>query len=1037
MKRENNRFRVVRICIGIFIIILFVLMIFMMSMISEIQGNARVINYAGLVRGKTQRIVKLEIAGSCENEMLNDVERYINGLCNGDDSIPLIKIEDDAFQNQMSSLKEEYYVLRDEIYGVRSVGYENTDIIAVSEEFFDTCDEAVDLAESYSEKRELALRKLEISMICVLGILIGLTVYEFISAQQRIRLQNKEFYDKATGLPGKAACDELLSEKESVTNDTSVCSFDLNHVRRINKSFGLIAGDKYICAFAKMLRETFPSNSFVGRSGGDEFLVITHRLDKNGIHKCISEVKAKLRSLNAPYPDLSLSFAYGYALASDYPGSCTRELLKYADKNMYANKNRIKREEATIEKHADYELLKFVNEEEITYSDCLYCNADLNFYRKIRTIDNFFLNTSGCYSQAVEQIVFDIKDTDEQRLVKDTLCVSYLNKKLRCKEDSLDVQYGLNEQGDYIHAKVIPVDWNVQGDLLHFIIAFEVVRTNVDPKEQLALYYEQLKQDILENDSYVDALLEMADTVYTVNLSKNILEKNVTILDKNGKKNNLFMNYPLPCSYTDYCNEYSKFVTKDTLGEYRMTSSPKKLLARFASGDKHLAVEYCFQENDSIRWIKKMILMTRTMSMNEDTHVYEPIVQAIVLLQDTSNMHAREEREHAKLQIAYDEMRNANRTKSEFLSRMSHDIRTPLNGIIGLLKLDEDHFDDKQMLLENHKKMQISANHLLSLINDVLQMSKLEEGQIHLTHEVISLPELSKEIVLIIIERANSAGISWNFSQKETELPYPYLYGSPLHLRQIFLNIYGNCIKYNKPNGSITTRLKCLGEKDGYCTYQWIISDTGIGMKKSYLEHIFEPFSQEKQDARSVYQGTGLGMTIVKELIEQMHGTIQVESEYGVGSSFTITIPFEIAPAPTTNPIEMKKTDLHGVHVLLAEDNVINAEIMEALLDDQGISTIVAQDGKAALDIFCASKIGEFDAILMDVMMPVMDGIASTQAIRKLDRKDANTIPIIALTANAFDEDAKKCINAGMNAHMSKPVDMDKLIDVLSKYVKE
>ena len=265
------------------------------------------------------------------------------------------------------------------------------------------------------------------------------------------------------------------------------------------------------------------------------------------------------------------------------------------------------------------------------------------------------------------------------------------------------------------------------------------------------------------------------------------------------------------------------------------------------------------------------------------------------------------------------EARRANEAKTNFLHRMSHDIRTPLNGIIGLLKINESHFDDRALLLENHEKMSVAADHLLSLINDVLQMSKLEDGSIVLTRDIVN----------IIIGRAVEAGIEWDYEKDKSFIPYPYIYGSPVHLRQIFLNIYGNCIKYNRPGGKITTIVDMLEERGNICTYRWIITDTGIGMSQEFLKHIFEPFAQKKNDARSAYQGTGLGMPIVKSLLDQMGGSIEITSEVGVGSTFVIVIPFEIAPPPEAaeeHPVP-EQAGIRGLHLLLAEDNELNAKI--------------------------------------------------------------------------------------------------------------
>ena len=389
-----------------------------------------------------------------------------------------------------------------------------------------------------------------------------------------------------------------------------------------------------------------------------------------------------------------------------------------------------------------------------------------------------------------------------------------------------------------------------------------------------------------------------------------------------------------------------------------------------------------------------------------------------------------------KMKKSAAEAKAANAAKTTFLSRMSHDIRTPLNGIIGLLKIDEQHPDDASLIQENRKKMMVAANHLLSLINDVLQMSKLEAGEIVLGHEVIDLNEMSGDILTIVGQRAADAGVTLRYDPDSDKRKYNYVYGSVLHIRQLFLNIYGNCIKYNHVGGQVNVQFKDLGEKDGIVTYRWIISDNGIGMSESFLEHIFEPFAQEHSDEKSISQGTGLGMAIVKGLLDKMNGTIGITSKQGEGSVFTITIPFEIADESAVAKTQKKKTktSISGLHFLLAEDNELNAEIAEMLLADEGAKVTRVKDGQQAIDCFVEQKPGTFDAILMDVMMPNMDGLTATKMIRELTRPDAAKIPIIAMTANAFAEDAEKCRQAGMNAHLSKPLQMDKVIDTIAEY---
>ena len=309
-----------------------------------------------------------------------------------------------------------------------------------------------------------------------------------------------------------------------------------------------------------------------------------------------------------------------------------------------------------------------------------------------------------------------------------------------------------------------------------------------------------------------------------------------------------------------------------------------------------------------------------------------------------------------ELSAAVEQADRANAAKTSFLSRMSHDIRTPLNGIIGLLQIDDAHPSDVALLTANREKMKVAANHLLSLINDVLQMSKLESGEITLAHEPLDLNRLLRDILTIVEQRAAEAGVALEYDRRQFERMKPdCVYGSPLHLRQVFLNVYGNCIKYNKVGGSVTTLCQNVGERDGIVTYRWVIRDTGIGMSRAFLAHIFDPFAQEHTDARSVYHGTGLGMAIVKSLIDKMGGSIEVSSREGEGSKFVITLPFEIAeelPEPQQTAWETEAADVRGLRILLAEDNALNAEIVKKLLEDRGAEVEATPDGRQALEAF-------------------------------------------------------------------------------------
>lgn len=398
----------------------------------------------------------------------------------------------------------------------------------------------------------------------------------------------------------------------------------------------------------------------------------------------------------------------------------------------------------------------------------------------------------------------------------------------------------------------------------------------------------------------------------------------------------------------------------------------------------------------------------------------------------TENMQAAE--------IALQEAKRANAAKTTFLSRMSHDIRTPLNGIIGLLEIGERHPDDVELLRQNRAKEKIAANHLLSLINDILELSKIDSSRIELAHEAFDITELADEILTITAMKAAEAGITLVHGDCKDSMIHPYVYGSPLHVRQILLNILDNAVKYNVPGGSVHCSAEFVEMEAERAVYRCTVTDTGIGMSEKYMRHLFEPFSQEHYNEMSLYQGTGLGMPIVKSLIDRMHGKIEVRSEVGVGTTFTVTIPFEIAPesevANNENENE-EQVSLDNVKILLVEDNELNLDIAKYLLNDSGAQVTTVMNGDAAVREFQNTPVGTYDVILMDVMMPVMNGIEATQKIRALAREDAKTIPIIAMTANAFVEDVQAVKNAGMNDHLAKPLEMNKVIHTIGKYLNK
>lgn len=380
----------------------------------------------------------------------------------------------------------------------------------------------------------------------------------------------------------------------------------------------------------------------------------------------------------------------------------------------------------------------------------------------------------------------------------------------------------------------------------------------------------------------------------------------------------------------------------------------------------------------------------------------------------------------------------ANAAKEVFLSRMSHDIRTPLNGIIGLIDINEKHADDRQLVDSNRQKERVAAEHLLELINDVLEFNKMDSPNVKLAYEPFNAIDLCTDVLTITTTRAAENGIAFIREDCSKNTKYPYVYGSPLHVRQIFINIIGNAIKYNRPGGSISCRTSCELRSDGRAWYTVVVSDTGIGMSEDFIKnHLYEPFSQENSDIKSTYDGTGLGMSIVKQLVDKMGGSIDVVSKKGEGTTFTVELPFDIAEESDMPKKESSAdtADITGVNILLVEDNALNIEIANTLLSDAGAKVTLAVNGAEAVKIFEDMPENSFDIILMDIMMPVMDGYEAAEKIRSSEKGDAKSICIIAMTANAFAEDVERALNAGMNAHLSKPLDIRKLIATIADYM--
>ena len=462
----------------------------------------------------------------------------------------------------------------------------------------------------------------------------------------------------------------------------------------------------------------------------------------------------------------------------------------------------------------------------------------------------------------------------------------------------------------------------------------------------------------------------------------------------------------------------------------------------FNGGDSHFDLH--FGNQDYVVFSERIEGDWQAVSLTETDVFYRPLkilltVLAVLTLLEAavflSVLYSQSER---NLAVASAEAANsANRAKSRFLSRMSHEIRTPINAIIGLdsIALRDESISPRTR--DELTKIGASARHLLSIVNDILDMSRIESGRLELREEAFSFPEFLDQIGIIIGGQCDDKGLRFA-CERGAGLEQRYI-GDHLKLKQVLINILGNSVKFTDPPGEIRFTVEQTACTEDRAALRFTMTDTGIGMDPEYLPRLFEAFSQEDNDNTSRYGGSGLGMAITKSFVEMMDGEITVSSEKGTGSTFTVTVSLERVrsddvPEPAA-PADAAADEaaLQGCHVLIAEDQEINAEVLTDLLELEGISSEWAKNGRLAVDLFAGSEEGHFSAILMDMRMPVMDGLAATREIRKLPRPDAAAIPIIALSANAFEENVRQCLEAGMNAHLSKPVDMERLKGVLAE----
>lgn len=488
------------------------------------------------------------------------------------------------------------------------------------------------------------------------------------------------------------------------------------------------------------------------------------------------------------------------------------------------------------------------------------------------------------------------------------------------------------------------------------------------------------------------------------------------ILGQKGKIDDVMERLPTTFAAKEWREPYREFLNFDTLTERLRNTN-------------FVSIEFMGTNG---KWrLSRFIVKSRDTQGN--------VVDVLYVVRDITEEKLRELMYQKQLKASMEDAQRANISKTAFLQRMSHDIRTPLNGIVGMIHIAEKYKNDVDKLRECRQKALQSTDYLQKLINNVLDISKLESGSLMLEYKSFDLVELLNNNMTVVAMSAYENGVRFEGGVEANTIRHRYLIGSPVHLSRVLMNLASNAIKYNHFHGTVNVHCEELSDDGNIAVFKFVCSDTGLGMSEEFQKHAFDVFAQEGKQSTTTFSGSGLGLSIVKDIIELMGGMIELESKENVGSTFTVTVPFKIDHLVENNDSQNdscpQSMELSGKRVLLVEDNAINMEIAHAILEEEHLNITEAKNGKEALEIFQNSKLNEYDVIIMDVMMPVMDGLEATKAIRMLEREDAKKIPIIAMTANAFEEDRKACLDAGMDEHIGKPIDIPLLKRTITKAI--
>lgn len=557
------------------------------------------------------------------------------------------------------------------------------------------------------------------------------------------------------------------------------------------------------------------------------------------------------------------------------------------------------------------------------------------------------------------------------------------------------------------------------------VYALVVFRDVTSEKLEYDKQHWLIEMSLRSGQQYLDALRTDSVGIYEANITHGTIDH--ILSDTQDHKVARFfedIGITLPGKVDNYRKALLPLIDEDQRS-HLIPIDGNILAELYAKGVKNQTCEvWVNMPNGDRRYLKNTMLIRREEGSGD--------LVSIAIIKDCTEQQL--EIESQQMEIMQQKARNE--AKNKFFSSMSHDIRTPLNGVIGMIDLVRHHMDEPDRVKDYIEKIDQSSKHLLSLINDVLDMSAIDSGKVEIAKKPVNILSVLDECFVILNSQLLGRDIVFNTDMGT--LKTPVVMSDPVALKKIFMNILNNAVKFTRDGGSINFNAEYGYSLDGKTlNAKFIVSDTGIGISQEFIKKVFDPFCQENNGPRTTYQGTGLGLSIVKQYVDILSGTVSVQSEKNKGTTFVVELPFELSGEKENDlsDVEAGLVDISGLKVLLVDDNELNIEIVQMLLEDQGVSVTTASNGREAVEAFASSEEGYYDAIIMDIMMPIMDGLEATKAIRHmvLNRKDAESVPIIALTANAFTADIKKTEEAGMTAHLSKPIVPAMLMETLTR----